>query len=84
MSLFGNAAVGKVGRNVFDLSHERKLTTNYGFLTPMLVQEVIPGDNFRISTEQLIRMAPMVAPVMHRIDASIHFFFVPNRLIWSE
>lgn len=84
MNIFELSKNRSIGRNVFDLSHERKLTTNYGWLTPMLVQEVLPGDKFQISTEQLIRMAPMVAPVMHRIDASIHFFFVPNRLIWSE
>ena len=84
MNIFENLKQNRVGKNLFDLSHERKLSTNYGNLTPILVQEVIPGDTFSISTEQLIRLAPLVAPAMQRIDASIHFFFVPNRLLWSE
>ena len=31
----------------------------------------------------MIRFAPMVAPVMHRINAYIHFFYVPNRILWD-
>lgn len=68
----------------FDLSHEKKLSMKFGKLTPMLLQEVMPGDVFKGRTEALIRMAPMVAPIMHRVDAYIHYFNVPNRIIWPE
>lgn len=44
----------------------------------------IPGDKFNISCEALIRFAPMIAPVMHRIDVYMHYFFVPNRLLWNH
>jgi hypothetical protein len=70
--------------SAFDLSHEVKLTCKMGDLIPILVQEVVPGDNFRINTETLIRMAPMLAPVMHRLDCFIHYFYVPNRIVWPE
>lgn len=69
--------------SLFDLSHERKMTLNMGNLYPILSQEIIPGDKFTGSTEILIRMAPLLAPVMHRVNVYTHFFFVPNRLIWS-
>jgi hypothetical protein len=26
----------------------------------------------------------MIAPVMHRMDVSMHYFFVPNRLVWNN
>jgi hypothetical protein len=70
--------------NKFDLSHEVKLTTEMGKLTPILCREVVPGDRFRVQSEIMVRFAPMLAPVMHRVDVWCHYFFVPNRLIWDE
>lgn len=70
--------------NKFDLSHERKMSLQMGNLVPLLVQEVLPGDRFRVSSEVLLRMAPMLAPVMHRVNVFTHYFFVPNRLVWDE
>lgn len=70
--------------SAFDLSHEKKLSLKMGQLTPCLIQEVVPGDNFKGRTETMIRMAPMVAPVMHRVNTYIHYFFVPNRIIWNQ
>lgn len=55
-----------------------------GQLTPVMCMEVLPGDKFSIGADQLIRFAPMVAPVMHRYNSTIHYFFVPNRLVWKE
>ncbi|WNK13218.1 MAG: major capsid protein [Microvirus sp.] len=71
-------------RNKFDLSHERKLSANMGDLVPIMCQEVLPGDSFRVNSELLVRFAPMLAPMMHRVNVFTHFFFVPNRLVWSE
>ena len=55
-----------------------------GMLYPMLVQDVIPGDRFRVKSEIMMRLAPMLAPVMHRVNVYTHYFFVPNRLVWDE
>jgi len=74
----------KPKRNVFDLSHDVKLSAKMGNLTPILVQECIPGDKFNISCESLIRFAPLVSPVMHRMDVTMHYFFVPNRIVWPN
>lgn len=32
--------------------------------------------------EALVRFAPMIAPIMHRVDVYHHTFFIPNRLLW--
>ncbi|MBS1353171.1 MAG: hypothetical protein HPZ82_06535 [Coprobacter sp.] len=84
MNLFNSIKVPKLRRNVFNLSHEFKFSGSFGNLMPILCQEVVPGDTFRVNTETFVRMSPMLAPLMHRINVYVHFFFVPNRLIWSE
>jgi len=55
-----------------------------GKLLPTLVTECVPGDTFQIGCESLIRFAPMIAPILHRLDVSMHYFFVPNRILWSN
>lgn len=82
--LFNSVKLQKPKTNVFDLSHEKKLSMNMGELVPIMLQEVVPGDKFRVSTESLIRMAPLVSPMMHRVNSFIHYFFVPNRLVWDN
>jgi len=76
--------VNKPKKNKFNLSREVKMTGNMGNLYPAFIQDVIPGDNFRVNTEQLIRFSPLLAPMMHNIDFKLDYFFVPNRLIWDE
>lgn len=83
-NIFNSIALKKPKSNVFDLSHDVKLSFNMGDLVPVCVMEAVPGDKFNISAETLVRMAPLVAPVMHRIDLSIHYFYVPNRLLWDN
>lgn len=83
MSIFDTIRVKKKRRSNFDLSHEVKTTTDFGRLTPFLCQEVLPGDSWRISSNVFARMAPMLAPIMSRVDIYTHYFFVPNRLLWS-
>lgn len=84
MKLFDSAAFRKPKRNKFDLSHERKLSMYMGMLTPILCQEVCPGESWKVSTEQMVRFAPLLAPIMHRNNVFIHNFFVPYRLVWDE
>jgi len=83
-NIFNTVQLTKPKRNVFDLSHDVKLSLNMGELVPVCCFECVPGDKFNISAESLIRFAPLVAPVMHRLDQYIHYFFVPNRIIWQD
>ncbi len=84
MSIFNEIKINKPSSNTFNLSHDRKMSLNMGTLTPTLVMDVLPGDNIKLTSTQMLRFAPMLAPVMHRIDVYQHFFFVPNRLNWSN
>lgn len=71
-------------RNKHSLSHYKLLSCDQGQLVPIGVREVLPGDTFVHSTSALIRVSPLVTPVMHPVRARIHHFFVPNRLIWED
>lgn len=82
-NIFNSVQLMKPKTNSFDLSHDVKLSLNMGDLVPIMVSECIPGDRFKISCESLLRFAPMVAPIMHRCDVTMHYFFVPNRIIWE-
>ena len=32
----------------------------------------------------MVRLAPMIAPVMHEVNVYVHYFYVPNRIIWNQ
>lgn len=74
----------RVQRNAFDLSHTRKLSMNMADLVPIMVEEVMPGDYFKDVTNVVVRLSPLLAPIMHQVNVFTHFFFVPNRLIWTD
>jgi hypothetical protein len=71
-------------RSKFNLSHYKQFTCNQGELIPIGVQEVLPGDTFQMSSQALIRLSPLVAPVMHPVHATIKHYFVPYRLVMDD
>ena len=83
-NLFNSIKLQRPQKNVFDLTHDVKLSADMGNLTPILTLECVPGDKFELGCESLIRFAPLIAPVMHRMDVSMHYFFVPNRILWDD
>jgi len=84
MKKFQSIQVFRPKRNAFDLSHEKKLSCNMGDLIPFYVEEILPGDKFKVNTEIMMRLAPMLAPIMHRVNVYTHYFFVPNRIVWDN
>lgn len=83
-NLFNSIQVKRPPSNWFNLSYDHKLSLKMGWLVPTHVQECIPGDTFKCNTQILARFAPLLAPVMHKVDIYTHYFFVPNRIIWKN
>lgn len=83
-NLFNSIRVRKPKYNRFNLSHSVKMTMKGGLLTPFFCQPTVPGDVWKMNTEALLRFAPFQYPIMHRVNVYTHFFFVPNRLVWSQ
>lgn len=55
-----------------------------GQLVPIMCMECVPSDRITLEAESLVRFAPLVSPTMHRFDVSIHYFFVPHRILWEN
>jgi len=83
MSLFSQVRTKRPGYSAFNLSHERKQSMTMGTLTPFYLQEVLPGDRLRVNSETFLRMAPTLAPIMHRVNVTVHYFYAPNRILWD-
>ena len=83
-NFLNSVKVDKPRSNVFDLSHDVKMSGNMGNLMPICCVDCVPGDSFSISCEALFRLAPMVAPMMHLVNATMHYFFVPKRILWKN
>lgn len=83
-NIFNSIKLTKPKRNQFDLTHDVKLSLDMGQLIPTCCLEAIPGDSFNVGCQSLIRFAPMIAPVMHRMDVYYHWFFCPTRLLWPN
>lgn len=55
-----------------------------GELLPIGLTEVLPGDTVQQATSLLLRVTPLLAPVMHPVSVRIHHWFVPHRIVWSD
>ncbi len=66
------------------LSHYKLLSCDMGELVPVGLTEVLPGDTIQHATSLLVRVSPLLAPVMHPVHVRIHHWFVPHRLIWDD
>ena len=82
-TLFTRVKTPKPPVNKFDLSHDKMLTAQMGKLYPVLCQEMVPGDRFRVQSDMMCRTMPLVSPAFGSLKAYIHYFFVPNRLLWN-
>lgn len=81
VAFLNKVSLDHIARNGFDLTHEYKTTLSPGVLVPVLLKEVVPGDHVSLRTELLIRTMPQLAPTMHRVEAAVHYFYIPNYLV---
>lgn len=82
--LFSQIPSTQIPRSVFDRSHGYKTTFNSGFLVPFYVDEVLPGDSFKLTATLFARLATPIVPFMDNLYLETFFFFVPNRLVWDN
>jgi hypothetical protein len=73
-----------IPRSKFDCQSTHKTTFDAGYLVPVYVDEVLPGDTFNLNMTAFARMATPLYPVMDNLHLESFFFFVPNRLIWNN
>lgn len=83
-SRFSKSPVKEIRRSSFDRSNTLVTSFNAGKLVPVYVEEVLPGDTVSMDFSTVTRMATPLYPVMDNAFLDIHWFFVPNRLLWEH
>lgn len=80
---YQRVAGARVGRSVFNLSFNKIFDADMGYIYPVWIEEAVPGDIFDIGYQMVIRMQPILAPIMHEIDVFVGYWFAPNRIMWD-
>ena len=73
-----------IPRSSFRRQQAHKTTFDAGFLVPVYVDEVLPGDTHVLKMTAFARMATPIFPLMDNLYLDSFFFFVPNRLVWTN
>jgi hypothetical protein len=73
-----------VPRSSFLIESTHKTTFDGGNLVPVYCEEVLPGDSVSVKMSAFARLSTPVFPVMDNLYLDSFFFFVPNRLVWSN
>ena len=74
----------KPRRNGFDLSRKHCFTASAGQLLPVFVEEVLPGDKFKINLDSFTRTQPLNTAAFARMREYYDLFFVPYHILWSH
>lgn len=73
-----------VPRSKFNRSSGYKTTMQAGWLVPIYLEEALPGDTFNVKVNLFGRFATLIRPIMDNMMLDVHFFSVPNRLVWDN
>ena len=73
-----------IPRSTFDSQKAYKTTFDAGYLVPVYVDEILPGDTVRLNMTSFTRLATPLFPIMDNMHLDSFFFFVPNRLVWDN
>lgn len=80
------AAVPSINRPRSSFNRRHKHTTAIwdDVIVPIFCEPILPGDSVNIGVNSFVRLNPTLTPIMDNVWQDIHFFFVPNRLVWNN
>lgn len=81
---FSRVPSTSIPRSAFDRSHGVKTTFDSGWLVPIEIQEILPGDHVTADFNCFARLMPAVVPVMDNVFLDIQAFYCPSRLLWTN
>jgi hypothetical protein len=81
---FGAVITGNIQRSKFRRRSQHKTTFNAGDLVPIYIDEVLPGDSFKMGTSMVVRESTLLAPVMDNSYVDTYYFYVPSRILWNK
>ena len=65
--LFSQVPKAEIPRSRFNRSHAYKTTFDSGYLVPIFVDEVLPGDTFQMDCTLFARVATLISPIMDNL-----------------
>jgi len=81
---FSQIPKAEIARSQFDRSFGVKTSFDAGYLVPIFLDEIYPGDTFNLNMTGFARLATPLHPFMDNLFMNTFFFFVPLRLIWAN
>lgn len=81
---FANVPDVSIPRSRFERKSGHKTTLDAGYLVPIYVDEILPGDSHKLNLHMFGRLATPLKPVMDNMFLDYFFFFVPSRLLWTN
>lgn len=82
--LFSQVPTAQIPRSKFNRSHGLKTTFDSGYLVPIFVDEVLPGDTFTMDCTLFSRVSTLISPIMDNLYLDTFWFFVPERLVFDH
>lgn len=73
-----------IPRASFNIQRAYKTTFDSGYLVPVYCEEILPGDTFNVKMTAFARLSTPIFPIMDNLHLDSFFFFVPNRLVWTN
>lgn len=80
----GNPTGVNISRSIINRDHSVKFSFNVGDVVPFMCDDILPGDTVTVDTSKVVRLQPMVAPIMDEVFLDTYYFFVPYRLLWNH
>jgi len=81
---FSKVPKAEIQRSSFDRSFTHKTMFDSGYLVPVFADEVLPGDTHSVSVSSFCRLSTPLKPIMDNMYMDFHWWFVPNRLLWTN
>lgn len=72
-------------RSKFNIGYDKLLSCNLGDLVPFYVEEVLPGDTFKITSKAISRVSSsFIKPAFANMYLDMYHFFVPSRILYDR
>lgn len=81
---FSKVVHANTPRSTFKRVSTLATTFNAGDLVPIYVDEILPGDTFKMDLQFVSRLLTPIVPVMDNFNVEFFAFFVPNRIVWNN
>jgi hypothetical protein len=81
---FSQVPNADIPRSSFNRSFGYKTTFDFDYIYPIFCEEALPGDTFTVNPSIFARLNTPIYPLMDNMVIDLHWFWVPNRLLWAN